>query len=353
MVDNTKKNKKQKPTQKEIDNAEEQIIENRKIVDYDTKEFTVELLNQKFESNEIFIPYYQRKYTWEPPRKSKFIESLILGLPIPFMFFVDTLEGNLEVIDGSQRLRTINEFLTKDFHLKDLEKLNKLNDFTYQDLPLSQQRKLKNRSLRLIVLSDKADEEVRKDLFRRINTGNDELRETEIRKGAYSGPFFDFVQECTENQKFRKLCPINEKKAERGEAEELVLRFFAYSEEYMNFKHSVKDFLDDYLKRKNKGFDKKRGLTEFNNMLNFVEKHFKTGFARQANHKTTPRMRFEAIAIGVNLALKDNPNLVPKNLDWLYSEQFKIETTTHASNSLQRLKNRIEFVRNSLLQSAV
>jgi hypothetical protein len=62
-------------------------------------------------------------------------------------------------------------------------------------------------------------------------------------------------------------------------------------------------------------------------------------------------VRFEAISVGVNLAIKVNPALVPVSMDWLDSKEFNYHTTTHASNSSTRLKDRVEFVRDSLLNT--
>ena len=97
---------------------QENIINSaRKNVKYDTKEYTLELLvskfNRKIEENkqtEIFIPFYQRKFVWKDDRQSKFIESIILGLPIPPMYFAEVDDGVLEVIDGSQRIEQLIDF---------------------------------------------------------------------------------------------------------------------------------------------------------------------------------------------------------------------------------------------------
>lgn len=96
-------------------------------------------------------------------------------------------------------------------------------------------------------------------------------------------------------------------------------------------------------------FDTEPYRDKFIKMLDFVEKYFPYGFRKVKNARSTPRVRFEAIAIGVSLALQKKPNLVPKSMAWLDSEDFKYHTTTHASNSGVRLKSRIEFVRDSLL----
>ena len=77
---------------------------------------------------------------------------------------------------------------------------------------------------------------------------------------------------------------------------------------------------------------------EFKRMLNFVGEYFLYGFAKTKNAKSTPRVRFEAISVGVALALRENPELRPKSMDWLVSREFEKHTTSHASNSRKRVR---------------
>jgi len=351
------------PSEKDIARAEEQINELQKIVDYNTMEPTVELLVQKFrlpqgeqytiEEGEIYIPDYQREYVWSEKIQAKFIESLILGLPIPFLFMADMQDGRLEIVDGTQRIRTLHRFLNNELSLTELEKLNSLNGFKFSELPIVRQRKFKNRTIRVVVLSDKADEEVRRDLFERINTGSAALKDMEARRGIYQGSFGHFITKCAQNEKFNRLCPVTPAKRKNREPEELVLRFFAYSDKYLEFRHEVKKFLDDYMKEKNQYFEREEMNNRFINMLNFVDTYFPTGFKKKTDAKITPRVRFEAIAVGVHLALKEKPDLVPEPVStWLNSDTFKELTTSDASNSAKRLQGRIEFVRDELLKQS-
>jgi len=118
----------------------------------------------------------------------------------------------------------------------------------------------------------------------------------------------------------------------------------------LEFKHDVAIFLNDYLEEMNGvDFDKEYYQKAFNSMVEFIKTYYPIGFRKDPNSKSTPRVRFEAIAVGTYLALKENPNLVNPNLEWLNSEGFKIQTTSDASNNPDRLKNRIEFVRDGLL----
>ena len=158
-----------------------------------------------------------------------------------------------------------------------------------------------------------------------------------------------FVEACAKNDAFVRLCPISNEMRLRREPEELVLRFFAYSDRYRRFRHDVQKFLDAYVEDQTTSFEKKVLEHEFTEMLSFVDKFFPHGFGKDGKATTTPRVRFEAISVGVNLALRRSPDLVPRTLDWLEGEEFQKHTTTHASNSQPRLAGRVEYVRDQLL----
>jgi hypothetical protein len=344
--------------QEQVARIEQQILDKQRAIDYDTKEFTVELLVQKFDSGDFFVPAYQRAFIWSQERQSKFIESVLLGLPIPFMFMADTADGRLEIVDGAQRLNTLTSFMTDRLRLVRLEQLTDAEGCVFSDLPTAQQRKFKNRTLRMVVLSDKTSSDSKFSIFERINTGSDSLKSSELRKGAYSGPFHELIDECAGQSDFMVLCPVGEKLARRGERHELVLRFFVYVEKYLDFTHDVAAFLNQYMRDKTKLYKQDPSAAErdraekrraFSEMLQFVKQHFPYGFAKTLGAKTTPRVRFEAISVGVHLALVQDPTLEPLDMNWLNSKEFSRQTTTHASNSAPRLRGRIEFVRDSLL----
>lgn len=341
------------PEQQEL--AENQILEQQVFADYDTKEYPIEVIVQKYEDfkdddmNELFIPTYQRDFVWDEKRQSKFIESILIGLPIPYIFTADRGE-RFEIVDGSQRIRSLSAYINNILTLQGLEKLTYLNGTKFDDLLLARQRRFKRKTLRMIELTEKANADVTNDLFERINTGSDILRKMEVRKGVFAGKFYDFVTECSQNALFKKLCPISEKVRKREEAQELVLRFFAYSDNYLKFKHRVDEFLNEYIKENKDHFDETRLKNEFDKMLAFVDRYFPNGFTKGTNSTTTPRVRFEALSVGVNLALRLNPNLVPRDLSWMDSNEFKIHTRSDASNSKPKIKGRIEFVRDNLLE---
>ena len=344
---------KKKVTPEQVEAAERQLKELQRQVEYDTKDYTLELLLDKFEKGDFYIPDYQRQFVWKPNNRSLFIESVLLGLPIPFMFFAGCDDGRLEIIDGAQRMQTLREFVKRKMKLSKLAKLTELDGFVFEDLSTATQRKFLNRTFRVVVLDEKTTTDIRQDLFNRINTSGVKASDSEVRIGSYPGKLTSYIEKCCKNELFVALCPISKNKAVRQERFELVLRFFAYLNDYKHFEHEVNPFLNDFLAKNLDSFDEQQYETDFIGMLNFVQKHFQFGFAKSQNATTTPRVRFEAISVGVALALRAYPNLEVKNVDWLNSEEFKVLTTSDASNNEGKLVARVEYVRDRLIEAKV
>jgi hypothetical protein len=333
--------------------AEKQIRQIQKEIRFDTRDFPVETIVARFNSDMFFIPPYQREFVWNDENQSQFIESVVMGLPIPMMFLAEAEDGTFEIVDGAQRIQTLDRFVAGDLMLGGLKKLDTLNGFRFSDLPETQRNKFTSRALRLVILDQETTDESRRNLFDRINKSGQPLTPSERRLGALDGKFIRFLKQKADDRLFRMLCPVSATMEKRKEPLELVTRFFAYSEAYLDFVHDVDEFLDDFVKKNSDTFDRDKFNSEFKHTMQFVSRHFPYGFAKSANAKTTPRVRFEALAVGTNLALRKKPDLIPPPVGaWLESEDFSIQTTTHASNSTSRLRNRIEFVRDHLLAEA-
>jgi uncharacterized protein with ParB-like and HNH nuclease domain len=337
--------------------AEAQIIEQSKRIEFYLTEYSIELLASKLQGGDLYVPSYQREDTWEDSRKSRFIESILMGLPIPFLFFWERQDGKLEIVDGSQRLRTIEQFILGDFRLGDLDTLSLLSRFRFRDLPESRQRKTKNRSIRGIILNEHADEQARFDLFERINTGSKIANKAEVRRGALGGPFLSMVIDLARDEGFAKLAPVPKRQENTREREELVTRFFAYGDGLDNYKDRVSDFLYDYSKRMNAAFEADTSLESlyrerFRRTMDFVRVVFPYGFRRTTTGKETPRTRFEAIGIGSYLALEERPNLATESPDvsWVGSDEFKKVIGSDGANAIRRLRDRLDFVRTRLIQ---
>lgn len=353
-----------RPSEVAVTEASEQLLQYQRTLEYDTKEFTIELLVQKFgsgdESADIFVPLYQRHFSWDEWRQSRFMESVLMGLPVPFLFFGDMADGRLEIVDGLQRLSTCSHFLRDQLVLVGCEKIPSLDGFRFSDLPGPQQRRLKNRTIRAVVLSQRATEEDRRDMFDRINTGSLIATPAEIRRGSISGPVSELIDQLATDSQFERLCPMSDANVRLRQREELITRFFAlsdrFAEDLPHYKDRLSDYLDDWLKDANKmAKGKKKEVAslkkKFRSMLDFVEAYFPYGFAKKPQSKFTPNVRFDAIAVGVAEAQRIagtefRPKVLP--VTWLTSDDFMEFTTSNAANVRSRIVNRIEYVRDRL-----
>ncbi|WP_068402872.1 DUF262 domain-containing protein, partial [Kribbia dieselivorans] len=287
--------------------------------------------------------------------------SLIMGLPIPFIFFWEMPDGKLEIVDGSQRLRTIEEFIYGGFQLGELDPLTRLSGFRFDDLPESRQRKIKNRSVRGIVLNEHADEAARLDMFERINTGSKNANNAEIRRGALAGPFLDVVMELSDLPLFINLAPMPTKARKERGYEELVTRFFAYSDGLETYQDRPSDFLFKYSKKMNAAFAADPSLadtyrTRFKEVMEFVSRTFPLGFRKTEKATSTPRARFEAIAVGSFRALADRPDLAASSAEdndvssWINGAEFQRIASSDGANAVSRLNGRIDFVKDKLVK---
>lgn len=336
------------------------VDEVRREARYVVTDFSVELVVSKFKDEaeaegDIYVPEYQRSLAWNEEQSSYFLESLILRVPVPPVFLYD-VEGRLEIVDGSQRIRTLVRFARDGFALTGLEKLDILNGYCFSDLPPSVQRRLNNTPIRSFVLDQGTDESTRVELFRRLNTSGKRLEDAEIRKGVYRGPFLDLVIECASSELFKSLTPQMAKGVDaRSERQELVTRFFIYSDRYTAFRHDVRKFLDANMDDLNKSAtdDRLRQMRqEFIATMEFIRKYYSQAFYRPEGGRRVPRVRFEAIAVGTALALRIDPKLKPPTNVWLKTKHFEELVRTDASNSAPKLRGRIEYVRDSLIKDA-
>lgn len=341
------------------DEVEKQIQNSSIKFEYIITEYTVEILANKVDDHDIFIPKYQREFIWSTEQQSKFIESIILGIPIPFIVFCTNIDGLLEIVDGSQRLRTLSAFFNDKLILKNLKTLTMLNGLKFSDLLQSRQRKIKNKSIRGIILNERIDADSRREVFERINTTSQIANPAEVRRGAFDGVFVSLITELANDKRFQSLAPLSQKSINERDNEELITRFFAYSENLDNYKDNPKDFLWNYVKEKADECEKKPYLVQeyrnkLNLTLNLVAKLFPYGFRKRKSSNDTKRARFEAISIGTYLAAKESDKLEElANFDmttWAYEREFDETCRGDGANAKAKLIGRINFVKNKLLE---
>lgn len=349
-----------------LNELEKSIEEQQRNVSYDTKEYTIELIVDKYiknleeEKNEFFVPEYQREFVWDEKRQSKFIESLIIGLPIPYIFLAENKDGRYEIVDGSQRIRTLAAFINDDLVIKGVEKVKELNGLKFSQIIPARQRKFKNISLKMIVLSEQTTDETKNDIFERINRGSDLLKDMEKRKGIYRGEFSDCLYELAKEDIFDRLTPVAHWFEKRQEKEELLLRFFAFSEWYPKFNDStgIAKQLDNYMDKKNRGFTKevkREMVSQFEKTMKFVETHLQYGFAKNNTHQVS-RQYFEAVSVGIWLAIKENPKIEISEKDMASivttREFLQMMIGRYQTHKASKIRARIDYIKDELKKYA-
>jgi Protein of unknown function DUF262 len=210
-------------------------------------------------------PDYQRLFRWSEGQRSRFIESLILEMPVPPIFVIEEEGGKYQLIDGLQRISSYlhlrgeldarhlaNPVQRGDrLRLTDCDIIKQLEGLAFEDLPASMQIRLKRAFIRVEVVRAGTDPHFKYHMFKRLNTGGDGLSEQQIRNCAIrmlSSEFADFLKELAGIEPF-KTCTValTEDRMLSAFDEELVLRFFALRNDRDRFRHEVSDWLTDYM----------------------------------------------------------------------------------------------------------
>lgn len=337
-----------------------QIQSERRLVSFDSYDLSVRQLVDMFESNDIDIPpEYQRQFIWDEQRQSQLVESVFLGIPVPSLFMATNADATWEIVDGVQRLGTLAHFFgSKDLlkkikrdmplELEGLEKLESLNNLSYEELPKSIQLMFSTRPMRVTVLNDKSDLSVRFDLFERLNTGGISLTNQEIRNCVFRGPYNDALKDLTANVDFSSVLRLKVSDQNNGTPEEFVLRFFAFLEQYESFDHSVKGFLNDYMKENAAKKLPAQSLTTFKETFKLLNAALPKGIVK-GDRAITPVNLYEGIAVGTALALKINKKVSHNKLKALVNDAELRKFTIGGTNSRRMVVGRIQYVRDSLI----
>lgn len=219
-----------------------------------------------YEDGELDIhPEFQRVYRWNNYQKSKFIESILLGIPLPSIFVAQNDNGVWDVVDGLQRLSTIFEFMGKlkdengdelpELKLNETKYLPSLKDIRWSNLSSKIKLIFKRARMDIKIVSRKSDSDSKFELFQRLNTGGSELKPQEIRNCLLlmiNKSAFKFIKDCSEDIVFRETLPITERKENESYYSELATRFFIQRKtnlETLKKYEYANEYLDDELVR--------------------------------------------------------------------------------------------------------
>ncbi|MGB3479947.1 MAG: DUF262 domain-containing protein [bacterium] len=292
--------------QSEIDDKETDLAP-YKLITYGA-DYTLQVLVDKLEAEDIIVPPFQRKYIWPLVKASKLIESFLLGLPVPQIFLYKEVDTEtLTVVDGQQRLRTIQYFFNEIFKERAFRLLNVKQQWEgkkYTELKANEQRRLRDSILRATIFqqTDPNDNSSIFEVFERLNTGGMTLREQEIRNCVIRGNINSFLEGLNNYPTWRNLFG-NVQIDTRMRDIEMILRFFALYDNLDNYSKPMKDFLTLFMRgKKNLSEDEKSNYeTIFKQTMDFI------------NEKIGPRAF--RIRTGINIAVFDAISVSLAKLD--------------------------------------
>jgi hypothetical protein len=215
-------------------------------------DYTVDGLVKRLSDQDVVVPKFQRGYVWSHKDASRFIESLLLGLPVPSVFLSkDPTTEQLLVIDGQQRLLTLRYFYDgiwpptkKEFSLKGVQ--SRLEGLTYRSLEKEDKRRLDNSILHAIIVRQEGpsgDSSSMYHIFERLNTSGVSLTAQEIRTAIQHGPFIELLKSLNSASSWRAIYgPVNKLMRDQ----ELILRFLAFYHSAESYKRPMKGFLNDF-----------------------------------------------------------------------------------------------------------
>jgi uncharacterized protein with ParB-like and HNH nuclease domain len=336
---------------------DEEVYQTFDIATYPS-DFTLKGIVNMWNEGGITIPDFQREFVWSIKQSSLLIESFLLGLPVPPVFFYIDEENSNLVIDGQQRVLSVVYFFNGFFGLenttgrKQVFRLSGLNEKspyhkkTYSELTESDKRKLDNTVLRAInirQLTPTGESTSMYHIFERLNTGGTPLKSQEIRNVVFRGEFVSILRELNEDENWRLI--LGRKALNKHQTDvELLLRVFALYTRLDEYEKPMKEFLNISMKRNQDGntkevkdFSKKFILTTDFLIKNLGEKpfHLRTRLSTST---------LDSVIIG----LMNNLNRIPDNFNDRFNELKKSqkleELTTIGTTDPKIVRERFEFI---------
>lgn len=325
------------------------------------------------EAKELTIqPEYQRLFRWSDVQQSRIIESILLELPIPQIFLIETTEGVLELVDGLQRISSVIRFIQPELIDKEPLKLTgcdiikELDGYAFDDLPLRLRLRLKRSTVRAILIKRQSSSKLRYEMFKRLNTGGSLLSGQEIRNctarmiGNRGIEFYKFLMKCASYPAFVECTQtLPESDKDQKADEELVLRFFALKNARDLFQGSVRDWLDTYMEKVNLGelsFPYKTEKRQFERVFDQLSALMGAGsFVRYRGMDPIGGLApayYEAISMAA-FELQDKLSTLPQSIareaiiKTVQSTEFR-SVTGPASNTKNKLESRIRLVAEAL-----
>lgn len=325
-----------------------------------------ELITQ-YQEGDIEKPELQRKYVWKKKDASRFIESLLLGLPVPSIFLANIeVTGKRLIIDGYQRIRTLYDFIIEGIWHGDDSPFNLINsdainqrwrNKSFKDLSEADQRRLKNYTIHAIIFEQKhpSNDSGMFQVFERINTSGTTLNDQEVRNCVYQGAMNNLLFELNKLEKWRRLFG-NVAEDNRMVDLELILRFFALNNEEVynspNRNISLKQLLNAEMRKNTKDSEYiSKSKTEFEQVVSFIFEQFgEEAFFNLQKDLQKIRRRlyptvYDSLMIATSIALSrgyaaNDEDLKEKRMKLLRDEEYR-ESITQGTMLVEHIRTRI------------
>jgi hypothetical protein len=319
-----------------VDETEREIVPFKYSITSYGADYPVDSLVQRLDKDVVVVPAFQRKYVWTSRQASRFIESLLLGLPVPGIFLSKEPDsGVLLIIDGQQRLRTLGAFYSgilrgKAFVLHDVQP--QFEGKTYKTLTKEERTRLDDAIIHAtIVRQDQPtdDQSSIYHVFERLNTGGTNLQPQEIRACIFHGEFEDLLRNLDENEDWRE---VYGPPSSRMKDQELILRFFALFYSCEKYARPMKEFMNDFM-----GSNKHLKVISEADMRRIFEPtisliHRALGRSAFRPERALNAAVFDAVMVGTAKLLRDHPKITPDTFRKRY------ERLLHDSEFLSAIK---------------
>jgi len=288
-----------------------QIDETRNSLKTDRLDMSYGEIMSMYETEELIIaPAFQRLFRWSLEQKTKFIESILMGIPIPSIFVAETDHGRWEIVDGLQRISTILSFFGKlraekeelnNWTLLEGDLISSLQGYTAETLPIKYIRNIRRAVCRVEVIKWDSKYDMRYELFSRLNTGGATLTPQEIRNCIYRNDlieFYRFVEEFSKNEDYKNLMLLSEKQLLELYDQELIVRFFSLASNWRNVSTTADAQMDKYMKNmvKNKIDLTQEEEGQFRELIRILHSLGDKKIFRYPNSKFSPNL-YDAITI--------------------------------------------------------
>lgn len=338
------------------DNLERELVNARNTLSADRLDMSFGELINMYDSGELVIdPEFQRYFRWDIYQRTRFVESILCGIPVPSLFMAEDTNGKWEIVDGLQRVSTILSFLGKLQGDKATENgwamcqgdiIEELQDKTFDDLPMKFQLNIKRSSVRIEVIKWDSRYDMRYELFNRLNTGGSPLTDQEVRNCIFRGTgsaIANEIRELAGHEILAKYVRPTDRQRSQLYLDELVLRFYAllWSESPAK---NLGEHLTDYMRNASADeslYEDNKAL--FERTLEVVNAVDNDKIFQGANHQFSPS-KYDGIMIGIAKNIdhcEKDISWTSGKIDFLINDAEFISATGVASNYKERVKKRI------------